>query len=166
MVFLADALMQCSDTSTHALGGQIYKSLLLELHNKNYHHHLILCQEIIEQLGIHIGSSTFINNNNISCDCQEEEECYMALQVCTSIPPPILRPYRPFWFALLDHIQRLPPRHLRKLFLLLFIVTDNPHDDNNNNNNNNEQPSSLDSEDEFSDSIHIVIRNELESLGQ
>ena len=102
----------------------------------------MLCQEITAQLGMHIGSSTFNNNNKISYDCQEEEEFYMALQVCTSIPLPILRPYRPFWFALLDHIQRLPPRHLRKLFLLLFTVTDNPHDDNNNN---NKQPSLLDS---------------------
>ena len=112
LLLLADLLVQkcCS------IGQQLYKSLFIEFHSKEP----LICQEGMAQLCRHISSSQ-----------EGEEESIMALSVATSLPCHYLQPYSSIWWTLLDPtvLQRLSPKSLRKLFLLLFSISSSNEDD-------------------------------------
>jgi hypothetical protein len=109
LLFIADALVRSNETSAQKLGSAFYETMFLEFDNR------ICRQDLIGQMIIHINSGSY-------------EEVDVAMKILMNIASSgvdgvaSLRIFLPFLTSLLDNIRNFHPQHLRRLFLLLFIV--------------------------------------------
>lgn len=107
---MADALVRSNEQSARSLGARLYEEIFLEFTDR------VKRQEIVGQLVIHVASG------------QSYQEIDVALKVFSNIVVDSsngaenLRVYMPFLTSLLDNVQNFQPSHLRRLFLLVFIV--------------------------------------------
>ncbi len=109
MLYIADALLRSNEMLARNLGAVFYEVVFTEFDNR-------MCrQDLIGQLVIHINSGSY-------------DEVDVAMKVLMNISSSgvegitSLRMFLPFLTSLLDNVRNFHSQHLRRLFLLLFVV--------------------------------------------